>query len=265
LLSARRGAAPIDALPATKGQQLRRKLIAGNWKMNGSRAQLAELAAIAAAAKEAPGVDVAVCPPFTLIPLAAPRAAGLIVGAQDCHQAPSGAHTGSVSAAMIEEAGARLVIVGHSERRAEQAETDAVVLAKAVAALAEGLTAIVCVGESEAQRDAGKAVEVVVGQLAGSIPTEGYEGELVIAYEPIWAIGTGKTATPTDVAEMHAAIRAWLIETLGDPGGRIRILYGGSVKPDNIAELMAEEDIDGALVGGASLKAADFARIVKFG
>jgi triosephosphate isomerase len=241
---------------------LRRKLIAGNWKMNGSRAQLAELATIAAAAKEAPGVDVAVCPPFTLIPLAAPRAAGIIIGAQDCHHQPSGAHTGNVSAAMVEEAGARLVIVGHSERRAEQGETDAIIKAKATAALTEGLTAIICVGESEAKRDAGKAIEMVVGQLHGSVPIGKFEGELILAYEPIWAIGTGKTATVDDVAEMHAAIRAYLVEAFGEPGGRIRILYGGSVKPDNAAELLALDDVDGALVGGASLKAEDFIPII---
>jgi triosephosphate isomerase len=241
---------------------LRRKLIAGNWKMNGSRAQLAELAAIAAAAKEAPGVDVAVCPPFTLIPIAAPRAAGIIIGAQDCHHAAKGAFTGNVSAAMVEEAGARLVIVGHSERRAEQQESDAMVRAKAAAALGEGLTAIVCVGESEGQRDAGNAIKVVVGQLHGSIPTESLEGELIIAYEPIWAIGTGRTATPADVAEMHGAIRNWLLEALGEPGGRVRILYGGSVKPDNAAELLALDDVDGALVGGASLTAEQFVPII---
>lgn len=242
---------------------MRRKLVVGNWKMNGSLAQLGEVAAVAAAAREAAGVDVAICPPFTLIPSSVARSGGLPIGAQDCHHEDSGAHTGNVSAVMLKEAGARLVIVGHSERRAEQHESDALVLAKAEAALRHGLTAIVCVGESEAQREAGDAVAIVTGQLRGSLPTEAGEGELVIAYEPIWAIGTGKTATPADVAEMHTAIRAHLTENFGDRGGRVRILYGGSVKADNAAELFALDDVDGALVGGASLTAAQFVPIVE--
>ena len=245
---------------------LRRKLIVGNWKMNGSLAALGELAAIADAAREVSGADVAICPPFTLIAAAVTRSGGLPIGAQDCHQRPSGAHTGCVSAAMLKEAGAKLVIVGHSERRADQGETDALVRAKAEAALGEGLTAIVCVGESEAQRSAGDHVEVVAAQLAGSLPDEtaagSAGGELVVAYEPIWAIGTGKVATPADVAEMHAAIRAALAGRFGERGGRIRILYGGSVKADNAAELFAVADVDGALVGGASLAAKDFVPIV---
>jgi triosephosphate isomerase len=242
---------------------VRRKLVVGNWKMNGSLAQLGEVAAIAAAAKEAAGVDVAICPPFTLIASSVARSGGLPIGAQDCHYEESGAHTGNVSVVMLKEAGARLVIVGHSERRAEQHESDALVRAKAEAALRHGLTAIVCVGESEAQREAGQAVEVVTGQLRGSLPAEAGEGELVVAYEPIWAIGTGKTATPADVAEMHEAIRAHLTDNFGDRGGRIRILYGGSVKADNAAELFALDDVDGALVGGASLTAAQFVPIVE--
>lgn len=242
---------------------VRRKLVVGNWKMNGSLAQLAELNAIAAAAREAAGVDVAVCPPFTLVASARARATGIAVGGQDCHAADSGAHTGSISAAMLKEAGARLVIVGHSERRAEQGETDTIVRAKAEAALRHALQVIVCVGESEAERERGEALNVVAAQLQGSLPLNGEgEGELVVAYEPIWAIGTGKVATPADVAEMHAAIRTELRQLLGDRGAHVRILYGGSVKPDNAAALFAVEDVDGALVGGASLTAADFVPII---
>jgi triosephosphate isomerase len=242
---------------------VRRKLIAGNWKMNGSLSALAELAPIAAAAREAAGVDVAICPPFTLIPSAVARSGGVAIGGQDCHGAESGAHTGSVSAAMLKEAGARLVIAGHSERRDEQKESDEVVRAKAETALAHGLQAIVCVGESEAEREAGLAIERVRSQLAGSLPDVEGEGELVVAYEPIWAIGTGRTATPADVAEIHAAIRAALRDRFGDAGGRIRILYGGSVKAENAAELFAVGDVDGALVGGASLTAAQFVPIIE--
>lgn len=242
---------------------MRRKLVAGNWKMNGSRAQLAELVAIGSAAREAAGVDVAICPPFTLIPIAVPRAGGLAIGAQDCHHEEKGAHTGNVSAAMIQEAGARLVIVGHSERRGEQGEGDAVVCAKARMALRYGLTTIVCVGESEVQREAGEAVAVVTRQLADSLPSEPGDGELVVAYEPIWAIGTGKTATPADVADMHAAIRSFLKDSFGDRGGRIRILYGGSVNAGNAAALFAVPDVDGALVGGASLTAEQFVPIIQ--
>jgi triosephosphate isomerase len=241
---------------------LRRKLVAGNWKMNGTRSALGELAAIAAAAREAGGVDVAVCPPFTLIPLAVPRAGGLVIGGQDCHSSDSGAFTGNVSAPMLAEAGAKLVIVGHSERRAGQGESDEVVRAKAEAALRHGLTAIVCVGESEAEREAGSHVERVTGQLSGSLP-ELADAELVVAYEPIWAIGTGRTATPDDVAEMHAAIRQSLVSRFGDAGGRVRILYGGSVNPGNAASLFAVEDVDGGLVGGASLTAAQFVPIIE--
>ncbi|HYI39006.1 MAG TPA: triose-phosphate isomerase [Allosphingosinicella sp.] len=242
---------------------VRRKLVAGNWKMNGNRAALGELAAIAAAAREAPGVDVAICPPFTLLPLAVPRAGGLAVGAQDCHMKDSGAHTGNVSAPMLKEAGARLVIAGHSERRADQSESDEIVRAKAEAALRHGLQAIVCVGESEAEREAGRAVERVTAQLAGSIPELSGEAELVVAYEPIWAIGTGRTATPADVAEIHRAVRDALTGRFGDAGGRIRILYGGSVTAGNAAQLFAVDNVDGALVGGASLTAAQFVPIIE--
>lgn len=243
---------------------VRRKLAAGNWKMNGSIAQLAEIVGIQEAAKAAPGVNVAICPPFTLLAAAVTRAGGhLLIGAQDCHPRPSGAHTGCVSVPMIKEAGARAVIVGHSERRTDQHESDADVRAKAAAALAEGLLTIVCVGESADQRDTGTQLEVVARQLQGSLPDLARDGELVIAYEPIWAIGTGKVATPADVAQMHAAIRGELVQRFGDAGGRIRILYGGSVKGDNAAELFAVPDVDGALVGGASLTADKFVPIIK--
>ncbi|MGQ0559608.1 MAG: triose-phosphate isomerase [Sphingosinicella sp.] len=241
---------------------IRRKLVVGNWKMNGSLAQLAELQAIGEAAREAPGVDVAVCPPFTLIAPAVTRSAGMAIGAQDCHAAEEGAHTGSISAAMIKEAGGRLAIVGHSERRAEQQESDAAVRAKAISALRQGLIAIVCVGESDDDRRAGRQVERVQGQLAASLPDSWEDGELVIAYEPIWAIGTGKVATPADILAMHQAIRAALSARYGDLGGRIRLLYGGSVKPDNVAAIFAVEDVDGALVGGASLSAEQFVPII---
>jgi triosephosphate isomerase len=242
---------------------VRRKLVAGNWKMNGSLAALAELAPIADAARKAGGVDVALFPPFTLIAAAAARSGGLAIGGQDCHWAASGAHTGAVSAAMLKEAGARLVIVGHSERRAEGGEGDSAVRGKAEAALAAGLQAIVCVGESESERTAGRAVERVAGQLAGSLPDPGGDGVLILAYEPIWAIGTGRVASPGDVAEMHAAIRGALVGRFGDSGGRIRILYGGSVSAANAAGLFALDDVDGALVGGASLTAAQFVPIIE--
>jgi triosephosphate isomerase len=242
---------------------LRRKLVVGNWKMNGSLAELSELGVIADAAREAGGVDVGICPPFTLIAAAVTRSAGLTIGAQDCHQAASGAHTGCVSAAMLKEAGAKIAIVGHSERRADQGETDQLVRAKAVAALAAGLIAIVCVGESEAQREAGDHVRVVTDMLGQSLPDDWDEGELVVAYEPVWAIGTGRHATPADVTEMHAALRAALVARFGDRGDRIRILYGGSVKADNAAELFRCPEVDGGLVGGASLTAAQFVPIVE--
>lgn len=242
-----------------------RKLIAGNWKMNGSLGALAELDGIAAASASNASVDVAICPPFTLIAAAAQRQPALAIGGQDCHPAKSGAHTGCVSAAMLKEAGAAMVIVGHSERRTDQHETDTEVRAKAEAAIAEGLVAIVCVGETEAQRDAGQAVAVVEAQLSGSVPPAGTGATLVVAYEPVWAIGTGRTPSVADVAEMHAAIRARLVALLGQEGAAVRILYGGSVKPDNARELLAVADVDGALVGGASLTAAQFVPIIEAG
>lgn len=240
----------------------RRKLVAGNWKMNGSLAQLAELDAIAAAAQANPGVDVAVCVPATLIAPAAARQL-VTIGAQDVHFNDSGAHTGNVSAAMLHEAGASLVIVGHSERRTDHFEKDPEVRAKAEAALRAGLVAIVCVGETEAERDAGRAVAVVEAQLDGSIPPAGTAATLVVAYEPVWAIGTGRTPTPADVGEMHAAIRARLDTLLGAEAAGVRILYGGSVKPSNARELLHIDNVDGALVGGASLTAKDFVPIIE--
>jgi len=242
---------------------VRRKLVAGNWKMNGSLAALGELATIAAAARSAGGVDVAICPPFTLIAPAVARSGGLAIGGQDCHSQESGPHTGNVSAGMLVEVGARLVIVGHSERRADQGETDEAVRAKAETALGHRLQTIVCVGESESEREAGRALERVSAQLAGSLPDLRQEAELVVAYEPIWAIGTGRTATPADVAGMHAHIRAALEQRFGEAGGRIRILYGGSVNAANAAGLFAVDNVDGALVGGASLTAAQFVPIVE--
>jgi triosephosphate isomerase len=242
---------------------MRRRLIAGNWKMNGSREALAELDGIAAAADAAPHVDVAVCPPFTLIERAAARTPALPIGAQDCHAAPKGAHTGCISAGLLVEAGAKLVIVGHSERRADQGETDAQVKAKAEAAIAAGLTAIVCVGETEAQRDAGDAEAVVAAQLRGSVPVAGGDA-LVVAYEPVWAIGTGRIPSMEDVGVMHGEIRAVLTEVLGaERAEAVRILYGGSMNAGNAADLLAVPDVDGGLVGGASLTAAAFVPIIE--
>ena len=242
---------------------VRRKLVAGNWKMNGSLHQLTELSAIAAAARAASGVDVAICPPFTLIASAVARGGGIPIGGQDCHHQSSGAFTGNVSATMLKEAGAKLVIVGHSERRAEQQESDAIVRAKAEAALAAGLQTIVCIGESEEERMGGHAITRCSAQLAGSIPELSGDAELVVAYEPIWAIGTGRTATCDDVREIHGQVRKVLVDRFGDAGGRIRILYGGSVRGDNAAELFAVDNVDGALVGGASLTAEQFVPIIE--
>jgi triosephosphate isomerase len=242
---------------------MRRRLIAGNWKMNGSREALAELDGVAAAAQAAGGADVAICPPFTLIERAVARAPSLTIGAQDCHAASKGAHTGCVSAAMLVEAGARMAIVGHSERRADQGETDAQVKAKAEAAIAAGLTAIVCVGETEAERDAGHAGAVVARQLRGSLPVAGGDA-LVVAYEPVWAIGTGRIPSLEDVRTMHAAIRADLVELLGaDRAETVRVLYGGSMNAGNAADLLAVANVDGGLVGGASLTAAAFVPIIE--
>lgn len=241
---------------------MRTKLIAGNWKMNGLRADLAELDGIVASAAGA-ACDVAVAVPATLILAAAERAPALAIGAQDVHTADKGAHTGCISAAMVRDAGARFTIVGHSERRADQGESDADVKAKAAAARRHGLSVILCVGETLAERDAGRAEAVVTAQLAGSLP-EGAAGDwLSIAYEPVWAIGTGRTPTTSDVGAMHAAIRAKLSELVGGEAERVRILYGGSVTGDNARDLLDAGDVDGALVGGASLTAAKFKPIVE--
>ncbi len=233
------------------------QLIAGNWKMNGLRA---EALALAAALRGGAGCDLLVCPPATVLAAVAEALAGdaVMAGGQDCHADPSGAHTGDVSAAMLRDAGATWVILGHSERRQDHHETDAQVRSKVDAAQAAGLQTIVCVGETEQQRTTGEAKAVVARQLAGSLPP-GYAG--VVAYEPIWAIGTGRTATEADVIEMHAAIRADLVAEHGPNGGAIRILYGGSVKPGNAAAILGLPEVGGALVGGASLDAADFLAI----
>ena len=241
----------------------RRKLVAGNWKMNGTSADLAEIAAISAAAETA-GADVALCLPATLIERAARAVPGFAIGGQDVHHADKGAHTGCVSASMLLDAGARLTIVGHSERREGQGETDSDVKAKAEAALAAGLNVILCVGETDAVRSAGEAVVTVSAQLDASLPGAIPAAErFAVAYEPIWAIGTGKIPTLSDIGEMHGALRARLTEAYGEAGEGVRILYGGSVKPANAEEIFAVSDVDGALVGGASLKAADFLPIVE--
>jgi len=236
-------------------------LVAGNWKMNGLTGSASELAKMAAgAAALTTKADLMVCPPATLIAnfALAARGSALAIGGQDCHADPSGAHTGDIAAEMLADAGARAVIVGHSERRTDHRETDAQVRAKALAARRAGLTAIICVGEQRAEREAGQTLAVVGCQLDGSLPDGATAANLVIAYEPVWAFGTGLTPTPADVAEVHAFIRQRLTERYGAPGGRVRILYGGSVKPSNAKELLSIAHVNGALVGGASLKAEDF-------
>lgn len=240
-----------------------KKLAAGNWKMNGTSAALDEMRALLAA-HPAPTCEMLLCLPATLIAQAAYHTKGkaLHIGGQDCHAKPSGAHTGDISAAMLKDAGASHVILGHSERRADHGETNVLVKAKAEAALAAHLIAIVCLGETEAQRDAGETLALCGSQLHGSIPAGATAGNVVIAYEPVWAIGTGRTPTLDQIAEVHAFLRAELVKALGEDGQGVRILYGGSVKPSNAAEIFAVKDVDGALVGGASLKAADFGAIV---
>jgi triosephosphate isomerase len=242
----------------------RRPLVAGNWKMNGLTTSLAELdRMIAAAPRLAPKVDLMVCPPATLMAACAARAAGsaLAIGGQDCHAEAAGAFTGDISAEMLKDAGASAVIVGHSERRSLHHESDADVRAKALAARRAGLMAVVCVGESRDERVAGRTLDVVGAQIAGSLPDGTAAQTLVVAYEPVWAIGTGLTPTPADVAEVHGFIRGKLVERFGAAGEGMRILYGGSVKPSNAKELMGVADVDGALVGGASLKADEFLAI----
>jgi triosephosphate isomerase len=240
-----------------------KKLVAGNWKMHGLSSDLDEIRAIAGASNDYPTVDVALCVPAILIERAARAVPGLTIGGQDVHHAEKGAYTGCTSALMLLDAGASLTIVGHSERRDAQRESDDEVRAKAEAALAVGLAVILCVGEALEIRERGNAVSSVMSQLDGSLPgtIEG-EAELAIAYEPIWAIGTGKIPTIGEIAEMHAAIRAKLRDRYGVPGEQVRVLYGGSVKPSNATEIFAISDVDGALVGGASLKADDFMPIV---
>ena len=243
---------------------MRQKLAAGNWKMHGTRADLAEVRALVAAHPD-PSVEVLVCPPATLLAWmdAEIGQAPIRTGGQDCHWAASGAHTGDISAAMLADAGASHVILGHSERRADHGETDAIVRAKAEAALAADLVAVVCVGETLAQREAGETLAVVAGQLAGSLPEAATGRTTVVAYEPVWAIGSGLTPTPDQIAEVHAHLRAELRARFGAAEAeRFRLLYGGSVKPGNAAEIFAIPEVDGALVGGASLKAADFSAIV---
>lgn len=240
-----------------------KKLAAGNWKMNGLEATLAEIDALASA-HPAPGCDVLICPPATLLSRLSARAEGTAIatGAQDCHPNESGAHTGDVSAGMIADAGGAYVIVGHSERRADHGESDAVVRAKAEAAWRAGLIAIICVGETLDERDAGRTLDIVGGQLSGSIPDGATAANTVVAYEPVWAIGTGKVPTLAEIGEVHDDIRARLSARFSGEAAGMRLLYGGSVKPSNAAEIFGVSNVDGALVGGASLKAADFGGIV---
>ncbi|MEP7240858.1 MAG: triose-phosphate isomerase [Devosia sp.] len=241
-------------------------LIAGNWKMNGLRASLAEVERLSARLVGAGSLrcTVAICPPATLLSamnrITAP--AGIVLGGQDCHRDAAGAHTGDISAAMLADSGAQVVIVGHSERRTDHGETDSDVRAKAIAALAAGLTPIICVGESRMQRDAGEALSVVRRQLAASVPDEAGGHEIVVAYEPVWAIGTGLTPTDDDIDQMHKDIRDQLLSRFGEAGHSIRLLYGGSVKPANARQILALAEVNGALVGGASLLADDFFAII---
>ena len=243
-----------------------RALLAGNWKMNGLKATLGEIRALGLAfADEPPSGDVLICPPATLIAEAVRTAAGSIVaiGGQDCHPEAAGAFTGDISAEMLREAGATAVIVGHSERRHYHGESSRIVAAKARAARRASLYAIVCVGETEGERMAGRAIDVVTGQLEESLPAGFGSSQAAIAYEPVWAIGTGRTPTTAEIQQMHAAVREALRARDGADAAKLRILYGGSVKPENAAEILGIPDVDGALVGGASLKSADFLRIVR--
>ena len=241
----------------------RRKLVAANWKMNGSLGSLSELDGIAAAAKAASGIDVAVAVPFTLIVAAADRVPDLPIGAEDVHEADSGAHTGCVSAGMVKEAGARFAIVGHSERRADQHETSHDAWAKAAAAHCHGLTVILCCGETEAERDAGRAERVVQAQIEKSVPDNADGDWFTLAYEPRWAIGTGRTPTVDEIETIHAIARAKLRQMIGERADGVRILYGGSVTGDNAAKILGIANVDGALVGGASLTAAKFVPIIE--
>jgi len=243
--------------------ETRRPLVAGNWKMNGLRSALGELVEIARGAARIPRADIMVCPPATLIAefAAAARDTPVRIGAQDCHCEPAGAFTGDLSAEMLKDAGASAVIVGHSERRIHHKETDAKVRAKALAARRAGLLAIVCVGETRTQREGGSALAVVGAQLDGSLPDGTDADAVIVAYEPVWAIGSGLTPTPSDIAEMHGFIRRRLSSRFGQAMEQTRVLYGGSVKASNAGELMSISDVDGALVGGASLNAREFLAI----
>lgn len=241
-----------------------RSLVAGNWKMNGfseSSAELNTLEGMIAKGKPA-NCDVMICPPYTLLASFAEAAKTVLVGAQDCHTDDSGAHTGDISAAMIKDSGATAIIVGHSERRADHGESSKLVAEKAAKVIEMKLTPIICVGETEDERDAGKTLDIVLDQVKASIPMQATAANVVIAYEPVWAIGTGRTPTPADVQDVHAAIRKTLETRFGEAGKGIAILYGGSVKPSNASELMSVPNVNGALVGGASLKATDFNGII---
>lgn len=241
-------------------------LIAGNWKMNGLNASLSEVQKLAGllTTGDAPRCTVAICPPATLLAALTQLAAasGIVTGGQDCHPAPSGPHTGDISAMMLADAGAQFVIVGHSERRLDHGETDILVRRKAQAAIAAGLTPIICVGETEVERREGRAEEIVARQLADSVPDEAAMQPIVVAYEPVWAIGTGLTPTSEDIAQMHAMLRQRLTERFGERGERTRLLYGGSVKPFNARDIFRLENVDGGLIGGASLLADDFYAII---
>ncbi|HEU0223131.1 MAG TPA: triose-phosphate isomerase [Paracoccaceae bacterium] len=244
---------------------MRRKLVAGNWKMNGLGVSLAEIAALRAAVPE-PACEAMICPPATLLHRMAAALAGSAIrlGGQDCHWERAGAHTGDISAEMLADAGARAVILGHSERRADHGEDSAMVARKAGAAWAARLQAIICLGETEAERDAGRTLAVVADQLRVSVPDGATVENTIIAYEPVWAIGTGRMPSAAEIAEVHGAIRRLMAERFGaDLAAGLRILYGGSVKPGNAAEIFALPDVDGGLIGGASLKATDFAAIIR--
>lgn len=242
---------------------MRRKLAAGNWKMNGTAAQLAELEAMKDAA-ETQTTDVLICPPATLISRAASTVSGskIAIGGQDCHANESGAHTGDISAEMLADAGAGYVITGHSERRVDHSETNEIVSAKSEAAYGQNLVAVICIGESLEERESGRTLDVVGAQLAGSTPDAASSVNTVIAYEPVWAIGTGKVPTLEQIAEVHDFMRAELVARFGYDGNAFRLLYGGSVKPSNASDIFAVSNVDGALVGGASLKASDFNAII---
>jgi triosephosphate isomerase len=239
-----------------------RKLIVGNWKMNGTSRDVSEIIAIAELSGMHAAVDAALCLPATLIDRASQAVGGFAIGGQDCHMMEAGAHTGCLSAEMLSDAGAVLTIIGHSERRAAQHEQDADIRAKAEVAKVAGLQVIVCVGETLEERESGKALNVVLGQLHLSLPDTAASQWLSVAYEPVWAIGTGRVAEPADVAEMHEAIRAALVERFGEDGVKIRILYGGSINGDNADQLLAVPNVDGGLIGGASLTAAKFGPIL---